>query len=81
LVEGQRVNGRKPEKRDRTDLRRAADRLLAWGFAPSAIAQQLGCSLSWVYAVRRERTARHADAEERDVPTDVLLHGMDSRAG
>ena len=75
------MNESKPDKRDRAELRRAADRLLAWGFAPSAIAQQLGCSLSWVYVIRRERAARHADTEERELAADVLLRGLNRRTG
>lgn len=62
---------------DRAVLRRATERLLAWGFTPKEIAGQLHCSQSWVYSVRRQREATHADAEE--LPSDMmrLLHSME----
>jgi len=47
--------GKHREPRDGEELRRAIERLLAWGFSPKCISQQLDCSVSWVYAVRRER--------------------------
>lgn len=65
-------------ERDRVALRHAAERLLAWGFSPRSIAEQLNCSLSWVYAVRRERTRTHADIDERYVSVDVFLPASDS---
>lgn len=42
------------DSEQRVARRRAAERLLAWGFTPKSIAQQLHCSQSWVYALRRE---------------------------
>lgn len=52
------------ESRDRRGLRRVVERLLAWGFSPRAISEQLNCSTSWVYAVRRERAALATDVED-----------------
>ena len=55
---------------DRAQLRRATERLLAWGFSPKEIAGQLHCGQSWVYSVRRQRQESHADVEE--LPGDLL---------
>jgi hypothetical protein len=48
----------------RVALRIAAERLLSWGFEPREIADQLGCSVSWVNEIRRQRKRAGADAEE-----------------
>ena len=69
------------QERDRAELRRAAERLLAWGFPPRSIAQQLHCSVSWVYTVRRERALRHAEDEEQPVSSEYLLEKLDQRTG
>lgn len=61
------------ETQDRVVLRRAAERLLAWGFSPREIAGQLGCSASWVYGLRRERATSHADTEEQYLSAEILL--------
>jgi hypothetical protein len=58
---------------ERLVLRRATERLLAWGFPPRLIAEQLGCSQSWVYSVRRAREVEHADTEEQFVSVELLL--------
>jgi hypothetical protein len=36
--------------------RRAVERLLDWGFEPSAIARMLGCSTQWIDTIRKERS-------------------------
>ena len=41
-------------------LWRAAERLLAWGFAPTEVARQLGRSTSWVDQVDHERIPQSA---------------------
>ncbi|HLJ66757.1 MAG TPA: helix-turn-helix domain-containing protein [Chloroflexota bacterium] len=54
-------------------LRKAIQRLLAWGFSPSAIARELGCSPSYVYAVRRERVLMYAEEEASYRPLGALF--------
>ncbi|GAC1399227.1 MAG: hypothetical protein NVSMB52_12770 [Chloroflexota bacterium] len=63
---------------DRLVLRRATERLLAWGFMPKEIARQLDCSVSWVYSVRRERDAFSRDVEERPIEMLRLIYTGDS---
>lgn len=62
---------------DRAQLRRATERLLAWGFTPKEIAGQLHCSQSWVYSVRRQRQESHADMEELGGDLLRLVHIAD----
>jgi hypothetical protein len=55
---------------DRAELRRAAERLLIWGFSAPSIARQLRCSQSWIYQIRREQEAN----PEARVETGSLLN-------
>lgn len=57
--------------------RRAAERLLAWGFTPASIARQLHCSVGWVHSVRRARVATHADRDEEYISAEVHVAGRD----
>lgn len=65
-------------ERNRAVIRRAAERLLAWGFSPRSIADQLDCSVSWVYTVRRDRARSRADVEEQYVSIDMFLPRTES---
>jgi hypothetical protein len=57
---------------DDEPVRRAVERLLAWGFAPQSIAQQLHCSQDFVEAVRAGREMVGTDLDERAIASDVL---------
>jgi len=48
----------------RAAQRLAVERLLAWGFEPREIAAQLGCTVGWVYTIRRERRAANGDTDK-----------------
>lgn len=65
-------------EKERAVARRATERLLAWGFSPRSIADQLDCSVSWVYAVRRDRARNHADTEEQYVSAGLFLPRTES---
>lgn len=76
VVAGHRVctmwyrEGKQMEKYTTEDsLRRAAERLLVWGFSPVAIAKQLSCSVAWVRSVQ--------DSQPPERPLGDRLPGTD----
>jgi hypothetical protein len=51
--------------RRREQKRSAVERLLDWGFTPSAIARMLGCSPSWIATIRDEQSKQPTWTIER----------------